>query len=139
MAAIVIFPGDDYQDQHSSRASSLVTSLCIRSITVLSLDYFIFTTIDLFDNYVTYLILAWEPYSHASRRTVIGSQFMRARLPGQNKICDVIIERVYFDSTFLTVFILTHPVNFSCGRKSETRRKPTSFGRALTDSFHMSP
>ena len=27
-----IFPGDDYQDQHSSRASSLVTSLCIRSI-----------------------------------------------------------------------------------------------------------
>jgi hypothetical protein len=28
----LIFPGDDYQNQHSSRASSLVTSLCIRSI-----------------------------------------------------------------------------------------------------------
>jgi hypothetical protein len=35
--------------------------------------------------------------------------------------------------TFLTVFILTHPVNFSCGRKPE--RKPTTFGRALTDFF----
>ena len=31
---IEIFPGDDYQDQHSSRASSLVTLLCIRSIVV---------------------------------------------------------------------------------------------------------
>jgi hypothetical protein len=41
--------------------------------------------------------------------------------------------------TFLTVFILTHPVNFYCGRKPECLEKPTTFGRALTDSFHMSP
>ena len=32
----------------------------------------------------------------------------------------------------------THPVNFLCGRKPEyPRRKPTTFGRALTDSFRM--
>jgi hypothetical protein len=28
----LIFPGDNYKDQHSSRASSLVRSLCIRPI-----------------------------------------------------------------------------------------------------------
>jgi hypothetical protein len=31
----LIFPGDDYYDQRSSRASSLVTSLCIKSIFIL--------------------------------------------------------------------------------------------------------
>jgi hypothetical protein len=43
------------------------------------------------------------------------------------------------DITFLIVFILTHPVNFPVGGNRSTRRKPTTFGRALTDSFHMSP
>jgi hypothetical protein len=37
------------------------------------------------------------------------------------------------DITFLTVFILTHPVNFTCGRKPEHPEK--TFGRRLTDSF----
>ncbi len=40
--------------------------------------------------------------------------------------------------TFLSVFILTHPVNFPVGRNWSARRKPTTFGRVLTDSFHMS-
>jgi hypothetical protein len=35
------FPGDDYQDQHSSRVSSLVTSLCIRSIQTNLIRYWI--------------------------------------------------------------------------------------------------
>jgi hypothetical protein len=43
--------------------------------------------IDSFDNYVTCLIL------------VLGSRIMRARLPGQNKIWDVIIERVYLEQS----------------------------------------
>ncbi len=36
------------------------------------------------------------------------------------------------------MFILTHPVNFSVGGNLSARRKPTTFGRVLTDSFHMS-
>jgi hypothetical protein len=32
--------------------------------------------------------------------------------------------------------IPTHPVNISCGRKPDYPKKPTTFGRALTDSFH---
>jgi hypothetical protein len=36
------------------------------------------------------------------------------------------------DITFLTMFILTHPVNRSA------QRKPTTFGRALIDSSHES-
>ena len=41
------------------------------------------------------------------------------------------------DITFLTIFILTHSVNFTVGENRSTRpRKPTIFGRALTaDSF----
>ena len=39
---------------------------------------------------------------------------------------------------FPNYVILTHPVNFPCGRKPEHAEKPTTFGRALTDS-HMSP
>ena len=34
--------------------------------------------------------------------------------------------------------IPTHPVNFPVGGNRSTRRKPTTFGRALTNSFHMS-
>jgi hypothetical protein len=41
-----------------------------------------------------------------------------------------------FGVTFLTVFILTHPVNLPCGGNRGTRRNPMTFGRALTDSFH---
>ena len=42
------------------------------------------------------------------------------------------------------MFILTHPVwpvlsTFPVGGNRSTRRKPTTFGRALTDSFHASP
>ena len=36
------------------------------------------------------------------------------------------------------MFILTHPVNFPVGGNRSARRKPTTFGRVLTDSFHMS-
>jgi hypothetical protein len=43
------------------------------------------------------------------------------------------------DITFFTVFILTHPVNFPWRRKPELPEKTHVFGRALTDSFHMSP
>ena len=44
------------------------------------------------------------------------------------------------DITFLTMFNLSHPVNFPCGRKPERPEKTgTTFGRALTDSFHMFP
>ncbi len=41
-------------------------------------------------------------------------------------------------STSLSVFILTHPVNFPVGGNRSARRKPTTFGRVLTDSFRMS-
>ncbi len=34
------------------------------------------------------------------------------------------------------VDILTHPVNFPVGGNRSARRKPTTFGRALTNSFH---
>ena len=40
--------------------------------------------------------------------------------------------------TSLSVFILTHPVNFPVGGNRSTWRKPTTFGRVLTDFFHMS-
>ena len=40
--------------------------------------------------------------------------------------------------TSLAVFILTHPVNFPVGGNRSARRKPTTFGRVLTSSFHMS-
>ncbi len=36
------------------------------------------------------------------------------------------------------MFILAHPVNFPVGGNRSARRKPTTFGRVLTDSFHMS-
>ena len=36
------------------------------------------------------------------------------------------------------MFILTHPVNFPVGGNRRARGKPTTFGRVLTDSFHMS-
>ncbi len=42
----------------------------------------------------------------------------------------------YFTS--LSVFILIHPVNFPVGGNRSARRKPTTFDRVLTDSFHMS-
>jgi hypothetical protein len=32
----------------------------------------------------------------------------------------------------------THPVNIPCGRKPVYPEKPTTLGRALTDSFHIS-
>jgi hypothetical protein len=54
------------------------------------------TVIHLFDNYVMTTFLAWEPRSHEPRRKAIGSRFMRMRLPGQEEICDVIIEMVYY-------------------------------------------
>ena len=41
--------------------------------------------------------------------------------------------------TFLTLFILTHPFNFPVGGNWSSRRKPKTFGRALTDSFHIRP
>ena len=43
-----------------------------------------------------------------------------------------------WDFTSLSVIVLTHPVNFLVGGNQRTRRKPTTFGRVLTDSFHMS-
>ena len=42
---------------------------------------------------------------------------------------------INWNFTSLSVFILTHPVNFPVGGN---RRKPTTFGRVLTNSFHMS-
>ena len=36
------------------------------------------------------------------------------------------------------MFILTHPVNFPVGGNRSARRKPTTFGRVLTNFFHMS-
>jgi hypothetical protein len=42
--------------------------------------------------------------------------------------------------TFLTVFILTHPVNFPCGRKPSTRRKlHDDFRQSVDWLFHTSP
>ena len=35
------------------------------------------------------------------------------------------------------MFILTHPVNFLVGGNRSARRKPTTFGRVWTSSFHM--
>ena len=46
--------------------------------------------------------------------------------------------RYYFP---IIIFILTHPVNFLCGGGGggrSARRKPTTFGRTLTDSSHES-
>ncbi len=40
--------------------------------------------------------------------------------------------------TSLAVFILTHSVNFPVGGNRSARRKPTTFGRVLTNSSHMS-
>ncbi len=40
--------------------------------------------------------------------------------------------------TSLSVFILTHPVNFPVEGDRSAWRKPTTFGRVLTDFFHMS-
>ena len=37
----------------------------------------------------------------------------------------------------LTVFILTQHVNFFVGGNRSTRRKPTTFGKSSTNSFHM--
>jgi hypothetical protein len=61
--------------------------------------------IHLFDNYVMNTFLAWEPRSHESRRNAIGSRFMETRLPGQECIHDVIIEKVY--SVFY-IFVCKH-------------------------------
>ena len=36
------------------------------------------------------------------------------------------------------IFILAHPVNFPVGGNRSARRKPTTFGRVLTNFFHMS-
>ena len=36
-------------------------------------------------------------------------------------------------------FIFTHPVNFPVGGNRSAWRKPTTCGRALTDSFHIRP
>ncbi len=36
------------------------------------------------------------------------------------------------------MFILTHPVNFLVGGNRSARRKPTTFGRVLTNSIRMS-
>ncbi len=36
------------------------------------------------------------------------------------------------------MFILTHPVNFPVGGNRSARREPTTFGRVLTNSFHVS-
>ena len=35
------------------------------------------------------------------------------------------------DVTFLTIFILTHPVNFPCGRKSERQEKTHDFWQSV--------
>ncbi len=55
----------------------------------------------------------------------------------------IIFRRVDYPSsttiviTFLSVFILTHPSTFPVGGNRSALRKPTTFGKALTDSFHM--
>jgi hypothetical protein len=43
------------------------------------------------------------------------------------------------DITFLTVFILTHPVNFPCGRKPEHPEKTHPVRQNVDWLFHMSP
>ena len=55
----------------------------------------LFLAIHLFDDYVMTTFLTWEPRSHEPRRKAIGSRFIRTRLPGQEEICDVIIEMMY--------------------------------------------
>jgi hypothetical protein len=71
------------------------------------------------------------------------TDIVREQLEDTLRICDVSAMGLFFMCvliSFLTVFILTHPVNFPCGRKPRsTRTKPVTFDRALTDSFHMSP
>jgi hypothetical protein len=52
--------------------------------------------------------LAWERRSHEPRRKAIGSRFMRTRFTGQEEICDVIIEVVYW-SLFLDLWKPAHP------------------------------
>ncbi len=42
-----------------------------------------------------------------------------------------------FRFSFPICDILTHPVNFSVRGNRSARRKPTTFGRVLTNSFHM--
>jgi hypothetical protein len=39
------------------------------------------------------------------------------------------------DITFLTVFVLTHPVNFPCGRKPEHPEKTHDFRRSVDGLF----
>jgi hypothetical protein len=43
--------------------------------------------------------------------------------------------KVYCDVTFLTVFILTHPVNFPCGRKPEHPEKTHDFRQSVDRLF----
>ena len=42
---------------------------------------------------------------------------------------------VHCDITFLTVFILTHPVNFPCGRKPERPEKTHDFRQSVDRLF----
>jgi hypothetical protein len=43
----------------------------------------------------------------------------------------LITGKVYCDITFLTEFILTHPVNFLCGRKPEHPEKTHNFRQSV--------
>jgi hypothetical protein len=44
-----------------------------------------------------------------------------------------------FSSTFLTVFILTHPVNFPCGRKLERPEKTHNVRQSVESVAKIEP
>ena len=44
---------------------------------------------------------------------------------------------IEFYGLTVTAIILTHPVDFLVGGNRSTRRKPKTFSRALTNSFHI--
>ncbi len=52
-----------------------------------------------------------------------------------NKLAIFTTIEIYFPSC---VCPITHPVNFPVGGNWSAQRKPTTFGRVLTNSFHMS-
>jgi hypothetical protein len=68
-------------------------------------------------------IFTKSPYSgEIAEDAAVGSLIVQVRLILQYNNCDI---------TFLTMFILTHPVNFSCGRKPEHPEKIHDFWQSF--------
>ena len=86
--------------------------------------------------FLDYTVMSNIVYTFSVHRAFSVSHYMKYSLSGVTHFRLFILTPFF---TFQTMFILTRPVNFPVERNRSSWRKPRTFDRAWTDSFHISP